>query len=806
MRFAIPSPSSLRVALLVGVAWGFSVAAGASGATTAPAMDPAQLPPAASREVSFENDIRPILEHSCLRCHGAEKPKGKFRLDDRDAALKGGENGPDIVPGNSGKSPLSYYVARVFPEMEMPPEGKGDPLTAEEVGLLRAWIDSGLSYASTNASASSMWVTLSPAFGWVHVSGDQKKFREQEWMREDWNAGLEKFYARDRVSSETTFTVEGHALRDDYAFALTLEKNSFGFIRGGFSQFRRYYDDTGGYYDFLNPPSRDLNRDLHLEVGRAWIDLGFTLFDPGRIVLGYEYQFRDGSKSTLEWGNFGGLGGIQGVGGKNLYPAAKDIDERVHILKLDLTHNIGGWEIEDNARVEFFDLRTTRRTVESFTFGPEPQSLVHTKESAGHVQGINTLRAEKQINDWLFLAGGYLYSRLEGDASFDQVTLDNASIPAPGTFWYSDFINLQQRTHSFSLSGLITPGDNLAISAGVQNEWTHQEGMGRVHLDEGDPYDPAGFVLEAPTLDSNLDKRQVAESLMVRYSGIPYTTVYAEGRLSQQRVSEVEQESEGSERFDRDTDAAMDRRDVRLGFTISPWQRLSLSASARKRDTDNDYRHRTDASDLGGAGYPAFIRSRDSEGNELQTKLVLKLAPRWRAQLGYRLALVDYETETDGIAGLVRGGEVLAATHESKTYSLGTTWVPTPRLHLSTTVSMSDVRTDAERNNHPSLIAYRSLVYTLMSSGTLALNEKTGLHASYYYSSSDFKENPASDAVPLGLDYVRHGLIAGVKRELTPKVTAHLRYGFFLYDEPTARRDQGYTAHGVFASMRVIWP
>jgi len=66
-----------------------------------------------------------------------------YRLDSLAAALKGGENGPDVVPGQSAKSPLVHNVARLIEDDAMPPEGKGDPLTKDQIGLIRAWIDQG---------------------------------------------------------------------------------------------------------------------------------------------------------------------------------------------------------------------------------------------------------------------------------------------------------------------------------------------------------------------------------------------------------------------------------------------------------------------------------------------------------------------------------------------------------------------------------------------------------------------------------------------------------------------------------------
>src|SRR5207245_2024399 len=81
-------------------------------------MDESKLPPVATVQVDFDRDIQPLFENRCYRCHGPERPKSRFRLDDREAALKGGEHGVDIVPGQSAKSPLIYYVARVVEDME----------------------------------------------------------------------------------------------------------------------------------------------------------------------------------------------------------------------------------------------------------------------------------------------------------------------------------------------------------------------------------------------------------------------------------------------------------------------------------------------------------------------------------------------------------------------------------------------------------------------------------------------------------------------------------------------------------------
>ena len=107
-------------------------------------VDISKLPPPADKKgLTYAKDIKPLFEKSCFKCHGPEKAKGDLRVDSLEAALKGSEHGKIIETGKSEKSRLVHSVARLDPDEAMPPEGKGDPWTKEQVSLLRAWIDQG---------------------------------------------------------------------------------------------------------------------------------------------------------------------------------------------------------------------------------------------------------------------------------------------------------------------------------------------------------------------------------------------------------------------------------------------------------------------------------------------------------------------------------------------------------------------------------------------------------------------------------------------------------------------------------------
>ena len=125
---------TIALSLCTGLALTFTAAAAAKK----------ELPPAAKKAgLTFDKDIKPIFEKNCFECHGDKKQNGKLRLDTLAFATKGGENGKAFVAGKSADSALVKSVARLVEDDAMPPEGKGKPLTAEQIGLIRAWIDQG---------------------------------------------------------------------------------------------------------------------------------------------------------------------------------------------------------------------------------------------------------------------------------------------------------------------------------------------------------------------------------------------------------------------------------------------------------------------------------------------------------------------------------------------------------------------------------------------------------------------------------------------------------------------------------------
>lgn len=94
--------------------------------------------------VDFSHQIVPILREHCAECHAGDKKKGGFSFNDRASLLEGGEDGPAVVSGKSAQSAMIAAILSADPDEQMPPKGKRVP--AEQVALLKQWIDEGIAW------------------------------------------------------------------------------------------------------------------------------------------------------------------------------------------------------------------------------------------------------------------------------------------------------------------------------------------------------------------------------------------------------------------------------------------------------------------------------------------------------------------------------------------------------------------------------------------------------------------------------------------------------------------------------------
>ena len=111
--------------------------------------------------LDYATAIRPIFQTSCAQCHLDGNRKGALDLGSRDSLLKGGESEePAIVPHDPSKSRIMEVLTSDDPDVVMPKKGKH--LTAEQVALIKTWIDRGAPWGNAPGAEPKYVAPLEP--------------------------------------------------------------------------------------------------------------------------------------------------------------------------------------------------------------------------------------------------------------------------------------------------------------------------------------------------------------------------------------------------------------------------------------------------------------------------------------------------------------------------------------------------------------------------------------------------------------------------------------------------------------------
>src|SRR5205807_2868301 len=366
--------------------------------------------------------------------------------------------------------------------------------------------------------------------------------------------------------------------------------------------------------------------------------------------------------------------------------------------------------------------------------------------------------------------------------------------------------------HVFSLSALLGPWQGLSLTLGTQNEWTRQSGLGTSSVEITLPFAPFVFPVEPPqNIRSELDRSVFSQSVGLRFTKIPFTTLFADARFQEEDAGLFEEEENGLTPFLRNTDTRAELKDFRVGFNTSPWRRVSLNGHYRRYDNETDYNNsQKEIPGYHNEGYPAFFRRRDLLSNEAQTKLALQVTSWLKTSLSYEWLNNDYHTFTDPVtfdlvrnvpADLSPGRGLLAGTYKAHIASLNATLTPWRRLFLSTTLAYQNARTLTAANGSPSVAPYAGDIFSVIVSGNYIVNDKTSLAASYSFSKADFSQDNLASCLPLGITYQQHTLHVGLNRQIGTRKSVGLQYRFYYYDEPTGGGFNNFEAHAVFATL-----
>ena len=96
----------------------------------------------AASPVDYSSEIKPVFRQSCFQCHGPVTQKSGLRVDTAAAAIRGGDDGPAILPGHGADSLMVKALLGAAKDIHRMPLKK-DPLPAAQIARIQLWIDQG---------------------------------------------------------------------------------------------------------------------------------------------------------------------------------------------------------------------------------------------------------------------------------------------------------------------------------------------------------------------------------------------------------------------------------------------------------------------------------------------------------------------------------------------------------------------------------------------------------------------------------------------------------------------------------------
>src|ERR1044071_1062436 len=145
------------------------------------------------------------------------------------------------------------------------------------------------------------WIEIGA--GGFFVDGNKSQFQQRHRSGPVFG-GIEDFHYSASLTNKTTLTIDGRALYDneDYKLRVDLTREKLGYLRFYYSEFRTWYNGDGGFdpaSGVWNPLGGDA---LELDRGEFSFEGGLTQEKKPQLAFKYSHKFRDGEKSSTNWG------------------------------------------------------------------------------------------------------------------------------------------------------------------------------------------------------------------------------------------------------------------------------------------------------------------------------------------------------------------------------------------------------------------------------------------------------------------------------------------------------------------------
>jgi hypothetical protein len=667
------------------------------------------------------------------------------------------------------------------------------------------------------------WVTF--GIGSTFISGDRAAFKQRSGLPRGPCGGVEDFHYEQDIGKRGLFEIDGRGIFDnhDYGLSLGLAHPDIGYVRGGYREFRSYYDGSGGFSPASNAWVKLYNEELFIDRGQAWIEAGLTLPDLPVFTVRYAYEFRDGQKDSTIWGDYSLS--LNNANVRGIVPTFRGIDEHRHIIDADVKHTIGSTAFGVGLRYERDDIRNTlniRRRPGELT---RTRAVTQLDDTDAEILSPRAFVESRLHPNVLFTAGG-AYTRLDTDIGGSRIY--GRSYGSPFNPLYLNrqnndegFLDLSGGTrvdqYVVNLNLMITPWQNFVILPGLRFE--HQDQVGESFFTE-----TRVSGTNAPALQDILNTRarrftDVSERIELRYNGLTNWVLYARGEWLQGqgtlRENEFDVEDDGTTAaIQRETDSERFVQKYVAGVNWYPHRRLNVAAQYYYRTRRNDYDHPIDTTIFNPPAtnnfYPAFIRRHEFNTHDVNGRVTLRPLANLTLVSRYDFQATSYNTRGGVNSFGIQLDEIESAQATSHIFNQSISWAPFARLYLQGSVSYAVEHTDSPAVifTGPASNLVQNAENDYWNASAIigyALTRTTDLQAEYFYYRADNYVDNSTVSVPFGAGAEQHGVTGSVINRFWKNFVWKIQYGFFTGHDQTSGAHNDDQAHLVYSSWQYFF-
>lgn len=706
------------------------------------------------------------------------------------------------------------------------------------------------------------WITL--GIGGLITSGDTAQFNQEHRISGDIYGGIEDMHWEHSVFGKGTLAIDGHAIWDnnDYDLKLDLTVPDVGYLRGGWSEFRNWYDGNGGAFHHNDGFFDPVFPEMHIDRQDGWVELGLRLPNLPEITVRYDHMVRNGMKDSTIWGNtiFTGMAPLPGATTpptRNFVPSFRGIDETRDIISAEILKSFDKFDVILGMRYEHDDndnqlyVERNAGQIPPAVQPPGAQRFVTQNEInkvdlyEGH--GIVIARP----TDTFWITAGYSYTSLGSDVGGSRIigTHYNASFGETVPTLQSndhEFLNLagtsQVDESIFNANAFWMPFKDLSAILGFRYTNTNNQ-SDTTFIDSN----RRALPLTPRSADTAADLNNLAERFELRYTGIKNWLFYAEAEWEEEYGQIHEHEVVGvngpgnpprslADAGSMNKDTSLLEQKYTVGANWYATDRLSLSGQYYHKIAEFNNNFNTELISPGTVppvnGAERNQRLIDQDWHTDDVNLRLTFNPHLPEKFGTLSFVSRYDFMQTTIWGKWAISPEGAGTGLTNTYldemqtgkitsnsiTESLTYSPLARLYLQATVSYVLNQTDTPANgfnlievggnattprySSPTVVNFRNDYWTATGSAGYALDDKTNLTADYiFYRATDYRNNDKV-ALPYGAGALEQTVSASISRQLNKHMNLMLRYSYFFYYDQTSGDHNSYEAHSIYSSLQ----